>query len=210
LQFEEFQVTEDKPVEIASKQELEIEDLRFNTSTFSNLQPSTLIWAEAADKAKGRSRFDLHPADEFAIYTTPPSPADLRSALEIVKPNKIYLFGVSPNAEKADDFLSRLAGMAKYVINNKEGKASVQEFAAATAQHENAVRIGLEWLAAGGHVSIVSEEESLFLSKGNHEVNQYLQRELYIAVKGILEETAAYRAHFTGADINNLTGFQSV
>ena len=65
-------------------------------------------------------------------------------------------------------------------------------------------RIGLEWLAAGGHVSVVSEGEALTLSKGNGEADQYLQKELYIAVKGILKETAAYRAHFSKADINNL------
>jgi single-stranded-DNA-specific exonuclease len=207
LQFEEFRITEEKPVEV-QEQRVEIRDWRLDSQKWKELD-DVLIWAEGADKEKGRSRFDLHPAEEFAIYTAPPSPADLRSALEIVKPNKIYIFGIMPPAEKTDDFLSRLAGMVKYVINNKGGKASIQEFAAATAQRESAVRIGLEWLAAGGHVSIVSEEESLILSKGNGEANQYLQKELFTAVRGILEETAAYRAHFAKADINYLMALES-
>jgi single-stranded-DNA-specific exonuclease len=207
LQFEEFLITEEKPVEV-QEQGAEIRDWRLDSQKWKELD-DVLIWAEGADKEKGRSRFDLHPAEEFAIYTVPPSPADLRSALDIVKPNKIYIFGIMPPAEKTDDFLSRLAGMVKYVINNKGGKASIQEFAAATAQRESAVRIGLEWLAAGGHVSIVSEEESLILSKGNGEANQYLQKELFTAVRGILEETAAYRAHFAKADINYLMALES-
>jgi single-stranded-DNA-specific exonuclease len=207
LQFEEFRITEEKPVEV-QEQRVEIRDWRLDSQKWKELD-DVLIWAEGADKEKGRSRFDLHPAEEFAIYTAPPSPADLRSALEIVKPNKIYILGIMPPAEKTDDFLSRLAGMVKYVINNKGGKASIQEFAAATAQRESAVRIGLEWLAAGGHVSIVSEEESLILSKGNGEANQYLQKELFTAVRGILEETAAYRAHFAKADINYLMALES-
>jgi hypothetical protein len=67
----------------------------------------------------------------------------------------------------------------------------------------------LEWLAASGHVAIVPEEEALILSKGNGEANQYLKRELFTAVIGILEETAAYRAHFAKADINSLMELES-
>jgi single-stranded-DNA-specific exonuclease len=203
LQFEEFRVTEEKPIDVKPS-EFEVIDLRLNSSFI--LPPSSLIWAEGADKAKGKSRFDLQQADEFAIYTTPPSLADLRAALEIVKPKKVYVFGVSPSAQKADEFLSQLAGMVKYVINNKNGKTSARELASAIAQRESLVRIGLEWLAAGGHVSVVPEEEALILSTGNCEGNEYVRKELYVAVKGILEETAAYRAHFAKADVNNLIG----
>jgi hypothetical protein len=155
------------------------------------------------------SRFELRQADEFAIYTTPPSLTDLRAALDIVKPKIVYVIGNSPRPEKTDEFLSRLAGMTKFVINNKEGKTSISELVSATAQRESAVRIGLEWLAAGGHVSIAREEEALTLSAGNGEANQYLQKELYLAVKGIMEETAAYRAHFARADIKNLMGLET-
>jgi single-stranded-DNA-specific exonuclease len=205
LQFEEFRVGEEKPIEIRPAM-IEIQDLRLNVSTFERLNVSTLIWAEGTDKAKGKSRFELHPADDFAIYTTPPSPADLRSALEVVKPKRVHVFGISPAPQKPDEFLSQLAGMAKYVINNKGGKVSVNELAVATAQRESAARIGLEWLAAGGHVAVVGEEDALVLSKGNGDANQYPQKELYVAVRGILEETEAYRAHFAKADINKLMG----
>jgi hypothetical protein len=169
-----------------------------------SLKVETLVWAEGADKTKGKSRFELHPADEFAIYTVPPSPTELRSALEIVRPKKVYLFGVSPAPEKPDAFLTRLAGFAKYVINQKGGKVTVGELAVATGQREGAIRLGLEWLAAGGHVSMQREADPILLSPGNGELNQYLQRELYIAVKGILEETAAYRAHFQRAEAERL------
>jgi hypothetical protein len=80
----------------------------------------------------------------------------------------------------------------------------LQELAAAMAARESAVRIGLEWLAAGGHLAVSGEGEALVLSRGNGEANQYLQKELYIAVKGILAETAAYRAYFARADVDRL------
>jgi hypothetical protein len=60
----------------------------------------------------------------------------------------------NPPAEKADEFLSRLAGMVKFVIAKKNGETSIPALATATAQREVTVRIGLEWLAAGGHVAV--------------------------------------------------------
>jgi hypothetical protein len=160
-----------------------------------------LTWAEGADRVKGKPRFDLHPAEELVIYTAPPSAEALRSALEIVKPRKVYVIGISPAAEKTEEFLARLAGLAKFVINQRGGNVSVQELAAVTGQRERAVRIGLEWLAAGSHISVSGEEEALVLSGGNGSANQYVQKELYVAVRGILEETAAYRSYFTRADV---------
>ncbi|OQY91044.1 MAG: single-stranded-DNA-specific exonuclease RecJ [Anaerolineae bacterium UTCFX1] len=208
--FEEFRVVEEKAIEIR-EQRLEIKDWRLKPSTF-DIQPSTLVWAEGVDKAKGKSRFELHPADELVIYTTPPSPSELRATLEIVKPKIVHVFAVSPAKEKTDEFLARLAGMVKFAINNKGGKVSVNELAVATAQRVNAVRIGLEWLSAGGHVTAVpaalseskGEGEAVLLSAGNGEANQYLQKELYLAVRGILDETAAYREYVSRAQVESL------
>ena len=202
--FEELRLVENKVIEI-QKTKLEIVDLRLKPATF-DLRPSTLIWAEGADKSKGKSRYELYPADELVIYTTPASPSDLRAVLEIVKPKIVHVLAVSPAKEKTDEFLARLAGMAKFAINNKGGKVSVNELAVATAQRVNAARIGLEWLAAGGHVSAVPEGEAVLLSAGNGAANQYLQKELFIAVRGILEETAAFREYFAQADLEQAFG----
>jgi hypothetical protein len=177
--------------------------LRLRPATF-DLQPLTLIWAEGSDKPKGKSRFDLYQADEFAIYTTPPSPVELRKALEIVKPKTISIFAVPPAEEKAEEYLNRLAGLCKYAINQRGGKATVHELAAAMASREVAVQIGLEWLAAGGQLSVSIEEDAVDLSAEKQEKNPYLQAELFTALKGILNETSAYRKYFASADLKTL------
>jgi single-stranded-DNA-specific exonuclease len=209
LQFEEFRIVEEAPFELKTRT-IAVVDYRLESaSTLAKIREQSAgiqIWAEGADKAKGRSRLELEQANEFTIYTTPPSSAELRAVLETVKPKKIYLFAVSPMAEKPDAFLTRLAGLAKYAINQKGGKVTVPELAAATSQREAAIRLGLQWLSAGGHVSVTGEEDAVLLYAGNGELNQYLQRELYIAVKGILEETIAYRAHFARASVDSLLG----
>jgi hypothetical protein len=107
----------------------------------------------------------------------------------------IYVFAVPPVEEKPNDFLNRLAGLCKYAINQRGGKATVHELTAAMASREIAVQIGLEWLAAGGQLSVGVEEDQVSLSAEKQQKNPYLQAELYIAVKGILEETSAYRKY---------------
>ena len=201
LQFEEFRIGEEKPVEV-KKSKLEIVDMRLKTF---NVERSTLVWAEGSEKSKGKSRFDLHQADEFAIYTTPPSPAELRKALEIVKPKRIHVFAIPPVEEKPDDFLNRLAGLCKYALNQRGGQATMREFAAATAAREGAIHLGLEWLAASGQLAVGVDEDRVSLSMEKREKNPYLQAELFVALRGILNETSAYRKYFaTATDLGGL------
>jgi single-stranded-DNA-specific exonuclease len=207
LQFEDFQVLEEKPVEI-KKAKLEIIDCRLESaSLLAKMQeqaPALQIWAEGSEKSKGKSRFDLHQADKFAIYTTPPSPVELRKALEIVKPKTISVFAVPPAEEKPEDYLNRLAGLCKFAINQRGGKSTVHELAAAMASRESAAQIGLEWLSAGGQLSVNIEENVISLSTVKQEKNPYLQAELFIALKGILNETSAYRKYFATIDLKTL------
>jgi len=214
LQFEEFRGVEEKPIEI-KKVKLEIIDLRLHSSFTQNDHPSSLVWAEGADKSKGKSRFELHQADEFTIYTTPPSPVELRNALEIVQPKTIYVFAVSPSEGDSttlradsvmlkanpEDFLNRLTGLCKYTLSNYGGKTNVTKLAVAMASRESAIEIGLQWLAAGGHISVTVDEDEVLLSAEKMEVNQYLQKELYTALKGVLNETTAYRKYFSSTDL---------
>ena len=209
LQFEELRIVEEAPPE-RRKPKIQIVDLRLDPAAplekIKEQAPGLQVWAEGPDRTLGKNRFELHLADELAIYTAPPSPAELQTALETVRPKKVYLFGILPDQEKADAFLTRLSGLTKYVINQKEGRVTVAELAVVTGQREGTIRLGLEWLAAGGHISIHRDgsHDAMLLSPGTGDLNQYLQRELYMAVRGILEETAAFRAHFQRAEAEKL------
>ncbi len=203
LQFQEFRVVEERPIEVREAK-LEIRDLR-RQATLLNLQPSTLIWAEGPDRAVGVNRLELKQADEFTIYTAPPSSAELRKALEIVKPKVVYVFAKPPAEQKPDEFLTYLAGLCKFVLNQRGGKTTVSDLAAASAAREIAVQLGLEWLAAGGQLSVNIEDDQVTLSKERREKNPYLQAELFIALRGVLNETSAYRKYFaTVEDVTRL------
>jgi single-stranded-DNA-specific exonuclease len=204
LQFKEFRVTEEAAIEIRESG-IEIRDMRLESASLLTTLPASQVWAEGADKAKGRSRFELQPANELAIYTTPPSPADLRNVLDIVKPKIVHVFAVPPAEETTEDFLNRLAGLCKFALNKKEGKTTLHELAAAMTAREIAVEIGLQWLSATGQLSVNVDEDQVGLKAAAQEKNPYLQAELFIALRGVLNETSAYRKYFaTATDLKKL------
>ena len=203
LQFEEFRITEEQAIEV-QKSKLVIRDMRLQPFDYAQGKPSAIVWAEGSDKAVGKSRRELTQADEFSIYTTPASPVDLRKALEIVKPKTIYVFAIPPAEEKPDEFLSHLAGLCKFVLNQRNGKTTVPELAAALASRESAVQVGLEWLSATGQLAVAMEDDNITLSKETQEKKPYLQAELFVALRGILNETSAYRKYYATADLNKI------
>ncbi len=208
LQFEAFRTIEAAAVEVKAGK-IEIIDCRAKSSRKAEtLAHSALIWAEGEHRERGKTRFALHPAEELVIYTTPPSLAEARKALQIVKPKRVYVFAVSPAEDKPQEFLKRLTGLCKFALNQKGGQTSLQELTAAMAARQAAVEIGLEWLAAGGHLFLTKNEDQIVLSPGQQEKNPYLQAELFIALRGALAETAAYRAYF--ATTSDLEGMLTV
>jgi len=198
LEFVDFRVVEEKVVEV-KREKVELIDLRNDVETFKRLNVPTFAEGEDKKKVDGMDRYSLQSSAQLALYTTPPGPRELKTILEEVKPQKVYLVANNPPTERTDEFLKRLSGMAKFVIAKKGGETTVSALAAATAQRESAVRIGLEWLAAGGHVAVLGENDAVLLSAGNGEGNEYVRKELYVAVKGLLEETAAYRNYVATA-----------
>ncbi len=203
LEFVALRVVEEAAVEVKSKR-IEVRDWRLESRKIETLEAGVLVWAEGADKARGKPRSGLRQADEFAIYTTPPSPTELRAALEAVKPKIVYVFGIAPLEETPEAFLQRLAGLAKYAVNKKGGQAALAELAAATAQREVAVQLGLEWLAAGGHLEFEIEDGQAHFSAGSRAANPYSMQDLFTALKGVLDESAAFRAYFSQADLKPL------
>jgi single-stranded-DNA-specific exonuclease len=167
------------------------------------------VWSEAEARAEvaGQDRYELSPSKVLIIWTTPPGPAELRTVLEKVSPTTVYLFGIDPGLDHPETFLKRLAGLTRYALNSHQGRVNVSTLAAATAQREVTVRQGIAWLAARGHLVVLREEgDEMQLAEGNLVVDpKGLQKPLG-SLKALLEETAAYRAHFARADKESLIG----
>ena len=140
------------------------------------------------------------------IWTAPPGPAELRAALAQVGPARVCLFGRDPGADTPDAFIRRLTGLVKHALNTRCGRAPVAQLAAATAQREATVRLGLAWLAARGHIRITEETSGkIQLATGDGlSAPDADFKALDARLRAALAETAAYRAYFREADAATL------
>jgi single-stranded-DNA-specific exonuclease len=159
------------------------------------------VWAEAMARAEveGQDRYELRPAKTLVIWTTPPGPVELREAVDRVSPERLHVFAIDPGLDDAERFLRRLAGLISRALRANDGLVKVTTLAAATAQRETTVRAGIAWLAAAGRIVVRSEEgDELRLAAGMEQREASLT-DAAAHLKALLEETAAYRAHFRRA-----------
>ena len=196
-------------------------------------QPQALIWAEAEaiplcrnhfPQAKLIDRYQAEEAPVLIIWTPPCCRSDLLQVLSAVQPSEVYLFNIAPEAVKVEPFLQRLAGLVKYALRTQQGRANLPQLAAATAQSMLTVRLGLDWLAVKGYLSIVEDEgeglvlaaerdpptgevaetgmgEPAFQSASPAEL-QPSAHSLSLQISALLKEAAAFRAYYGRADLS--------
>jgi len=172
-----------------------------------------LVWAEvkAPTGVDSRTRLQLARLDRpqagqaghrkgsgipqrLAIWTLPPGPQELRSVLEEIQPREVALFAQDPGMDQVSTFLPRLAGVAKFALQAREGELDLEEAAAATAQRVSAVQAGLDRLAARGQLRIVARDrERWHILAGTGDVDGNALEIAGNRLEGLLAETAAYR-----------------
>jgi single-stranded-DNA-specific exonuclease len=156
------------------------------------------VWreGEAKERLDGCTRTQLQPVECLAIWTAPPGPVELQLALAQAAPRCVALFNVDPQMDEPRSFLSRLAGLAKYALNNGEAHASLEALAGATAQRVSVVRLGLAWLEAQGALRVEARgSEHVELSPGPGEKSPTAAA-LLERLGTMLAETAAYRRFY--------------
>lgn len=164
-----------------------------------------IVWGEAVndDAIPAVRRDKLTPTPALLIWTTPPDAGTWAHTLDTVQPERVYLVSTDPNMDTPEPFLKRLAALANYAISKKNGTATLTELAAATAQRPDAVRAGLDWLAAKGHIAVTVDGETLTLAPGGTPTTA---DEAQARLKRLLDESAAYRKHWRRKDTDALRG----
>jgi single-stranded-DNA-specific exonuclease len=169
------------------------------------------VWGEAEAREKLESaglpvcdRTRLAPVETLIIWTTPPGRAELQAVLEATHPRTVVIFSVDPAESGLEPFLKRLAGLVKHVRERLGGQVELSRLAAATAQREVAVRLGLQWLEARGLVKIALLPEGLIQFEPPQGEDTARAGQILVQLRALLEETAAYRKYFKTAEKENL------
>jgi len=160
------------------------------------------VWAEVDRPDGSVTREGLTRGRPLIIWTVPPGPGELRRALERVSPPKVYLLAQDPGTDDLAAFVSRLAGLAKYVLSSWEGRTTVGGLAAAMGQREETVRAGLAWLAARGDVRVCEEDGAVRLSSGGEAQGDLARAQARL--QALLQETRAWREYYRTAKAESL------
>jgi single-stranded-DNA-specific exonuclease len=166
------------------------------------LEPGEVqVWAEGAEEgvpgAVNRTRLERAPT--LVIWTSPPGPRELADAIKAVQPAEVHLIGVDAHTGSLQAFLGRLAGLLKYTLHKREGRASVRALAGATGQREETVRLGTAWLEARGQfVLLPAARGEIQVAAGDGKAASGLAQ-VATDLEALLKETEAYRAHFLRA-----------
>ncbi len=198
VELVDFREGENEPVTV-KRRKLHIEDWRSEENArekLESLPAEAMVWAEGEHKkaVNGKGRHELQAAETLVIWTTPPYGGVLREVMEKVKPQKVIVVGQEPQW----NFLERLAGVVKFVINRQDGKVSLTELAAATGERLAAVRLGLEYLSKRGQVTVESEcAGEIVVAASNARADETAAAQLNLQIEKMMDESAAYRRFFS-------------
>lgn len=212
IEWLDARLREDVGVEIGAAPAIQVIDYRNDPEPLRRLRElagvsGLQVYAEADPQieALGRDRNRLEPGQVLALWTIPPGPDVLEQACRKVRPATLVLFAVDANMDEADAFLKRLAGLCKYALHALDGKASFGSLAAASAQSLAAVKAGIAWLEAAGHirVTVFPDGDTILIQEGDRRENPELDK-AFSGLKSTLEESAAYRLYYRRAPVNAL------
>jgi hypothetical protein len=170
----------------------------------------TVVWGEAlapAGEAVGvacQDRRSLRPAKTLIVWTAPPSVEQWEKALATVAPQEVVLVCLDPGMDAPRAFLQRLAALIKYTLREYRGRTGLPELAAATAQTDRAVRLGLQWLAARGQIALDVEGGRVRLRPAGAGARAKGRDRIEGSLLAELQESAAFRAYLRVANADRL------
>jgi single-stranded-DNA-specific exonuclease len=194
------------------KRKIDVIDMRSEQEPVAVLnelvkKEAILVWGEAQAKTQivCIDRSALFAAQNFAIWTIPPGPKELETALRLVNPNMVYLFSFNPGMDEPEKFLKKLLGLLKNSLNSSQGLTNLTALATATAHRIQTIQAGLEWMNEHGYIRLLSiKENEVRIEKGAGGVSK--TDNTSARLNTLLAESAAFRRYYLTAQADRLVG----
>ena len=164
------------------------------------------VWGEGQlpENFPFKGRHELEQTPHLVMWTIPPSQSVLHKVIHQNQPKTVTVFGVDPQLDDQNRFLSRLGGIAKYAIAHMGGGVSLERLAAACASQAETVQIGLQLWGARGELTVEFEGDSVYLTAGTNEPVPTAIENYETILKSLLEESRAFRGYFKRCDLKTL------
>jgi single-stranded-DNA-specific exonuclease len=158
--------------------------------------PDALIWSEGTTVIGGADRYYLREAETLVVWSVPPNPLVWETALNLVQPQTLVLFGNRPPFEHTETLLKRLVGLIKYAHHHKGGIVSRSELAALTGQTEQTISASLKWLNTNTPFNLTAMSEDVYQVDRVNTPESPPIGDSAERLKWLLDETKAYRQYW--------------
>jgi single-stranded-DNA-specific exonuclease len=213
LQLEWIGSRKSDPAEISIREaggKIEIVDWRWNLMPNLKLHeiPADTrpqIWSEGRSdlEVAGRPRSKLETAATLVVWTAPADRKVLLDAIELVQPQRLIVVALEPDDNSFEKYVRHLAGLVKYALRTEAGRFDLLHAAESLGSLSLTVRIGIEYLAARGLITIGNAEgDTLLLAAatgGSGEVERRAEE-----LQQLLLEAAAFRGFLKKCDLSKL------
>lgn len=161
-------------------------------------EPNTLIWREGLkfQNIPGKDRLGLTKSRTLVIASLPPDRDTFHKAIQVVRPQKIIVFGLDPSLPGKHQVHENVAKMVNFALNKKTGLLNITQMAAMVSGTALEVELAIQGLAAAGKITIDSIEgdERHIISGGV--INSDMLHQFESALEYTFKETNAYRQFF--------------
>jgi len=204
LTLQHFRNSEDTPILLKDTKEIKILDFRKQADPLTELgrliieNPSSIIWAECNTPPGFNClpREDLLKSPTLIIWTTPPSPAVLKKALDSVSPKSVFLFAEDPMPQTNRSVLQALLGLLKHLRDTGKPYNPVL-FAQSIGQTPALIELGFTWLHEHGDYDLSHLKSNQINPGGGSPLPGFT--EIDNKFNFLLHEISSYRYYYTHA-----------
>ncbi len=171
-------------------------------------QPGVTIFQEEIidGHSLGKDRLDIGPTKHLVILTPPPSLSTLKEIIFLSNPETITFCAIDTRPVTVESFLADLMGLIRFAINKKAGQLDIQRFSARLSQNPITIQRGMDLLVEKGIISL--EKGKVIESEIKMPKNMVEVTRIEVELKGLLEETAAFREFYKRAAPEDLVAVE--
>jgi single-stranded-DNA-specific exonuclease len=213
LEWVDSRQDESQFIKIDDRLKIKLVDLRSIPNPESEInklaiQPGVTIFQEGIINGHllGKNRIEIGPTKHLVIETPPPSLSILKEIIFRSNPQTITFCAIDTRPDILESFLASLMGLIRFAINKKAGQLDIQRISARLSQNPITVQRGMDLLAEKGIISL--DEGKVIESEIKMPENKVTDSRIEVELKGLLEETAAFREYYKRAAPEDLVAVE--
>jgi single-stranded-DNA-specific exonuclease len=169
-------------------------------------KPDLIVWSEGTSSlpVSGYDRLNLQPASTLVIWSMPPNIETLRAVVKAVNPDVIHWFITSPLEQELGFYLKSLSKKIKADLQDGQTEIDLRQIAAQLAVSTGIAKLGIEWLACEGNITLVSITDDHAKIAVGGSVDDFRKQSLRQALLQAFNELHSFKSYLKRVEINTL------